>query len=280
MQEYFHQRSIFFHWRKVNLLDKRSRMVRNHAFVMMKVKRLRQCLICGFLHLRLVFFSWPQKRKNVFPCSTDLSHQKTGAVWKQGATPTKSSLILKPFIITPCKQRRLRTAKRASKPESWFPLCRDHWMTIPKFWPKVIPRLFFRYQIFRNRDFFAETKFSKTKTGTFFPRPNSPKPVLFFWDQILGNPNRNFFGDQILWIRNPPKIGKSLETETETKTSQYPWQFFERSSPKILPLFLLLQKKDTFLLRLFSSFFSPPEYNVNVNVAVFAFLLLIELEFK
>ena len=25
-----------------------------------------------------------------------------------------------------------------------------HWMTIPKFWPK--PRLFFRYQIFRNRN--------------------------------------------------------------------------------------------------------------------------------
>ena len=133
----------FFLWRKVNLLDKRSRMVRNHAFVMMKVKRLRQCLICGFLHLRLVFFSWPQKRKNVFPCSTDLLHQKTGAVWKQGATPTKSSLILKPFIITPCKRRRLRNAKRASKPESWFPLCRDHGMTIPKFWPKPIPRLFF-----------------------------------------------------------------------------------------------------------------------------------------
>ena len=148
-------------------------MVRNHAFVMMKVKRLRQCLICGFLHLRLVFFSWPQKRKNVFPCSTDLSHQKTGAVWKQGATPTKSSLILKPFIITPCKRRRLRNAKRASKPESWFPLCRDHGMTIPKFWPKPIPRLFFS----------KETEFSKTKTDTkfsdtdtFFPRPNFLKP--------------------------------------------------------------------------------------------------------
>ena len=53
----------FFLWRKVNLLDKRSRMVRNHAFVMMKVKRLRQCLICGFLHLRLVFFQLAAEKK-------------------------------------------------------------------------------------------------------------------------------------------------------------------------------------------------------------------------
>ena len=28
----------------------------------------------------------------------------------------------------------------------------QHWMTIPKFWPKPIPRLFFWYQIFRNRN--------------------------------------------------------------------------------------------------------------------------------
>ena len=54
----------------------------------------------------------------------------------------------------------------------------EHWMTIPKFWPKPIPRLFLWYQIFRNRDFFmipifsetfsSETKFPKTETETFF----------------------------------------------------------------------------------------------------------------
>ena len=38
-------------------------MVRNHAFVMMKVKRLRQCLICGFLHLRLVWFQLAAEKK-------------------------------------------------------------------------------------------------------------------------------------------------------------------------------------------------------------------------
>ena len=57
-------------------------------------------------------------------------------------------------------------------------------MTIPKFWPKPIPRHFFQNQIFqnRNRDFFPRQKFSETETETFFPRPN------FFW-----NRNRDFF---------------------------------------------------------------------------------------
>ena len=49
-------------------------------------------------------------------------------------------------------------------------------MTIPKFWPKPIPRLFLRYQIFRNRnrDFFLRPNFSET--DTFLPRSNFPKP--------------------------------------------------------------------------------------------------------
>ena len=74
----------------------------------------------------------------------------------------------------------------------------------------------------RNQDFFPETKFSKTETDTFFPRPNFPKPNmrLFFQDQILRNQKQN-----------PTKIGKSLETATKTETSQYPWQFLERSFP-------------------------------------------------
>merc|ERR1712116_92828 len=43
---------------------------------------------------------------------------------------------------------------------------------------KPIPRLFFRYQIFRNRyrDFFSDTKFSETDTETSFPIPNFPRP--------------------------------------------------------------------------------------------------------
>ena len=49
--------------------------------------------------------------------------------------------------------------------------CRHHWMTKPKFWPKPIPRLVFRYQIFRNRN------------RDFFPQPNFPKPRLFFWNR-------------------------------------------------------------------------------------------------
>ena len=40
--------------------------------------------------------------------------------------------------------------------------------------PKPIPILFFRDQKFwnRNRDFFSDTKFSETKTDTFFLIPN------------------------------------------------------------------------------------------------------------
>merc|ERR1712004_868728 len=64
---------------------------------------------------------------------------------------------------------------------------------IPNF-PKPIPRLFFRYQIFRNRyrDFFSDTKFSETDTETFFRY------------QIFRNQNRDFFSDT-----------KFSETDTE-----------------------------------------------------------------
>ena len=57
-----------------------------------------------------------------------------------------------------------------------------HWMTIPKFWPNPIPRLFL-YQ-------------------DFFPIPNFPKPRLFFLYQIFRNRNRY-----------PQKISKSFETK-------------------------------------------------------------------
>ena len=61
---------------------------------------------------------------------------------------------------------------------------------------------FFRYQIFRSRNFFSETKVSETET--LFSRPNFPKPKqrLVLRDPILRNRNRN-----------PQKIGKSLKTE-------------------------------------------------------------------
>ena len=59
-------------------------------------------------------------------------------------------------------------------------------MTIPKFWPK--PRLIFRDQIFRNRYFFSETKFSETDT--------------FFCDQLE---TKTFFRDQILRNRDSQK---------------------------------------------------------------------------
>ena len=86
----------------------------------------------------------------------------------------------------------LATSRLKSTESAVLPF--NRWMTIPKFWPKPIPRLF------------SEAKFSKTKAKTFFrdqifrnwnqyffPRPNFPKlkPILFFRDQILQN--RNFF---------------------------------------------------------------------------------------
>ena len=43
----------------------------------------------------------------------------------------------------------------------------ETFFTIPNF-PKPKPRLFSETKFFRNRDFFSETKFSKTETETFF----------------------------------------------------------------------------------------------------------------
>ena len=56
--------------------------------------------------------------------------------------------------------------------ETFFP--------IPKF-PKPIPRLFFRYQIFRNRyrDIFSDTKFSETETDTLKKLAKVSKPRSF-----------------------------------------------------------------------------------------------------
>ena len=85
--------------------------------------------------------------------------------------------------------------------------CLHHWMTIPKFWPKPIPRLFFRYQIFRNRyrDLFSDTKFSETETDTLkkMAKVSKPKPILFFRYQIFWNQNHKKFGK--IW-RPRPKL--------------------------------------------------------------------------
>ena len=116
----------------------------------------------------------------------------------------------------------------------------NRWMTIPKFWPK------------RYRYFFSWTKFSETETNTFFR------------DQIFGNQNRDFLPET-----------KFSQTDTETlqklaKVSR------PRPKPRLLnildnfwrdllqifssfsfPVFLLLQRKDILLLRIFSLFFFP-----------------------
>merc|ERR1712034_69422 len=72
-------------------------------------------------------------------------------------------------------------------------------MGIPNF-PKPIPRLFFRYQIFRNRyrDFFSETKFSETETETFFPIPSFPKPIprLFFRKKVSVSVSENLVSEK------------------------------------------------------------------------------------
>ena len=54
-----------------------------------------------------------------------------------------------------------------------------HWMT--KFWPTPIPRLF------------SGNKFSKTKTDTFFLRPNSPKLILFSETKFSETKTETFF---------------------------------------------------------------------------------------
>ena len=94
----------------------------------------------------------------------------------------------------------------------------SHWMTIPKFWPKPIPKLFFQYQIFRNRyrdfffryqifrnqNFFSETKFSETNTETpqKLAKVSRPKPRLL---NILEKSSPNIFLLFLLWFSFPPE---------------------------------------------------------------------------
>ena len=82
--------------------------------------------------------------------------------------------------------------------------------------------------------FFPKPIFPKPKPRLFFPRPSSPKPkpILFFRDQILWNR-----------YRNPPKIGKSFEAETERNRD---W-----TKPRLL---YILDNFWRDLLQIFSSF--------------------------
>ena len=86
---------------------------------------------------------------------------------------------------------------------------RDHCVTRPKFWPIPRPRLFIRdtFCRYQYRYFFSETKFSKTDTETYFPRPNFPRPIprLYFRDQILRYRYGDFFSET-----------KFFDTNTET----------------------------------------------------------------
>ena len=120
--------------------------------------------------------------------------------------------------------------------------------TVPQNW---VPGGHFRFQPFSG---IWQTKKSSVRLGqdppysgnarkkTFFPVDVFPKARCLFRDQNLRKRKRN-----------PPKICKGLETETETRTSQYPWQFLERFSPDILFFSSIL-----FLL----CFSSPPENKV------------------
>jgi len=71
----------------------------------------------------------------------------------------------------------------------------ETFFTIPNF-PKPKPRLFFRDQIFRNRnrDFYPRPNFSETETETFFPRPNfsKPKPSKIWQKSRDRDLNRDF----------------------------------------------------------------------------------------
>ena len=66
-------------------------------------------------------------------------------------------------------------------------------------------------------------------------------------------------------------------TETETETSQYPWEIFSKYFPPFLSLVFFSSRKKIFSFSEYHpSFSSPPEQKVNVNIAVFSFLHLID----
>ena len=103
-----------------------------------------------------------------------------------------------------------------------------HWMTIPKFWPKPIPILFLRYQIFRNRnrDFFPRPILSVTETDTYLPRPNFPKPKqrLFSETKFFRNRNRDFFSETKFFVTETLKnLAKVSRLRPKTRPLNIFW---------------------------------------------------------
>ena len=104
-------------------------------------------------------------------------------------------------------------------------------MTIPKFWPKPIPRLFFRDQIFRNRnwDFFSESETLKKLSKVSNPRSFKTEMSItdFYWDSSF-KPRRGdktvkkFFLPQILAFRTlwkpPPSSGQALSSPVQLQS--------------------------------------------------------------
>ena len=70
--------------------------------------------------------------------------------------------------------------------------------------PRPIPRLFFRDQIFqyRYRDFFNETKFFDTDTETFFSRPKLLIPILRLSKNCHGSWDWDRDRDFCIWLTN------------------------------------------------------------------------------
>ena len=90
--------------------------------------------------------------------------------------------------------------------------------------------------------FFSETKFSKTETETYFRDQIflKPKPILFFRNQIFRNRNRDFFPrlnfsetetDTFLLRPNFPKPKPRLSSETNFFWNRHR-DFFPKPKPK------------------------------------------------
>ena len=87
-------------------------------------------------------------------------------------------------------------------------------MKVPNFLLKPIPRPFFRYQIFRSRDFFPIPIFFETETDTFFRDQifRNPKPRLFSETKLFRSRNRDIFSETKLseteTLKNLAKVSR------------------------------------------------------------------------
>ena len=114
------------------------------------------------------------------------------------------------------------------------PIEGGHWMTIPKFWPKPIPRLFLWYQIFRNRnwDFFPRPNFFETETDTFLPRPNFSETETFFPRPNFSKPKPK---PSKIWQKSRDRdLNRDFSTSFEMKfgkfgTYKQNWNFWDQN---------------------------------------------------